>query len=140
MKLRVKVDDQLFDVEVGDLSVRPIIAVVDGESFQVTPEDPAQEDREAEALSKPAPCVPEAQAAVNGIDKSKVVAAPIPGVIIAISVNVGAQVEAGTELCVLEAMKMKNSIRATRTGTIGAVHITVGDHVRHNQILMEFCD
>ena len=38
----------------------------------------------------------------------------------------------------LEAMKMKNPIRATREGTVATVLISVGDHVRHGQPLVEF--
>jgi glutaconyl-CoA/methylmalonyl-CoA decarboxylase subunit gamma len=68
------------------------------------------------------------------------VLAPIPGVIISIDVKPGDTVEHGTTLCVLEAMKMKNAIRATRAGKIGAVQINVGETVRHNQVLIEFAD
>ena len=35
MKLRVKVGDQSFDVEVGDVNARPILAKVEGETFEV---------------------------------------------------------------------------------------------------------
>jgi biotin carboxyl carrier protein len=49
-------------------------------------------------------------------------------------------VVAGQELCVLEAMKMKNTIRASRDGEISKVHITVGQHVKHHDILVEYAD
>jgi biotin carboxyl carrier protein len=35
---------------------------------------------------------------------------------------------------------MKNVIRAGRAGTIGAVHVTVNQHVRHHDTLLEFTD
>ena len=39
MKLIVKVENQSFEVEVGDIHARPIIATIDGEAFEVWPED-----------------------------------------------------------------------------------------------------
>ena len=66
------------------------------------------------------------------------VKAPIPGVIIDVKVSAGDTVEYGQELCVLEAMKMKNSIRSGKAGIISKVTISVGDQVSQNQTLMEY--
>jgi biotin carboxyl carrier protein len=44
----------------------------------------------------------------------------------------------GQQLCVLEAMKMKNSIRAGRAGVIDRVLVAVGEQVSQNQALMTF--
>ena len=142
MNIRVKIGDQIFDVEVGDVSVRPILAKVDCDTFEVWPEEegmvvkPAVDEKKVVPSARnPRPAAP----AANG-NKIKVVTAPIPGVIISITVKPGDAVVSGQELLVLEAMKMKNSIRATRTGTIAAIQVTVGDHVRHGQPLVEFSD
>ena len=54
---------------------------------------------------------------------------PLPGVIIAIKVNVGDSVKAGQEVAVLEAMKMENSIEAEHDGTVTAIHVAKGDSV-----------
>ncbi len=72
--------------------------------------------------------------------RTNVVRAPIPGVIISIAVQPGDTVEVGQELCVLEAMKMKNAIRAPRAGTIGKVLAAVGEHVQHHDLLIEFAE
>lgn len=66
--------------------------------------------------------------------------APIPGVIISIIVNEGDKVTFGQELCILEAMKMKNVIRAGRAGTIAKVLVKEGESVQHSQVLMEYED
>ena len=71
---------------------------------------------------------------------AKSVLAPLPGVIVAIGVKPGDAVEHGQELCIIEAMKMKNVIRATRAGTIAAVHVTLNQHVKHHDALLEFTD
>jgi biotin carboxyl carrier protein len=73
-------------------------------------------------------------------EDAKAVYAPIPGVIIAVSVEPGVKVEVGQEICILEAMKMKNIIRAPRDGEIAAVRVTAGQHVKHHDLLVEFAD
>lgn len=139
MKLRVKIDDQMFDVEVNDLSSRPILASVDGETFEIWPEDAAAPEV-APVQAAPAQARPVAAAAEAAVDKTKSVTAPIPGVIISIAVKEGDVVKQGQELCVLEAMKMKNAIRAGRTGKIAAIRVAAGDHVKHGQALMDYAE
>ncbi len=139
MKLRVKIDDQMFDVEVNDLSSRPILASVDGETFEIWPEDAAAPEI-APLQAAPAQARPVAAAAEAAVDKTKSVTAPIPGVIISIAVKEGDVVKQGQELCVLEAMKMKNAIRAGRAGKIAAIRVAAGDHVKHGQALMDYAE
>ncbi len=61
--------------------------------------------------------------------KTNTIKAPLPGVIIAVNVNVGDVVRVGQELATLEAMKMENSIEATMDGTVTAIHAKEGDSV-----------
>ncbi|MEN4042479.1 MAG: biotin/lipoyl-containing protein [Anaerolineaceae bacterium] len=141
MKLRVKIANQTYDVEVSDVHARPIKATVDGEVYEVWPEEVAAQVIAAAApVSKPAVAptpMAEARPVVSG---SASVVAPIPGMIVSIDVKPGDVIEHGQTLCILEAMKMKNAIRATRSGTIAAIHVKIGDLVRHNQALMDFAD
>ncbi len=65
------------------------------------------------------------------------VLAIMPGKIIRVLVEPGQQVEEGAPICVLEAMKMENELRAPRTGCVRAVHIKVGDDVQKDQVLVE---
>ncbi len=44
----------------------------------------------------------------------------------------------GQVLLILEAMKMKNEIRAERDGVVGAVHVAAGDQVKHGDPLISF--
>ena len=64
----------------------------------------------------------------------------VAGRIVDIYVKEGDSVTVGQEVCVLEAMKMKNSIRANRAGKIAAVRVSTGDQVRKGQALLEFSD
>jgi biotin carboxyl carrier protein len=145
MKLRVKIDDQTYEVEVGDLNARPILASVDGEALEVWPEE-IQAAPVVAAAVQPAASAPLATApaprpapAAN-VDRGKAVVAPIPGTIVAIHVKEGDSVNAGQELIALEAMKMKNLIRATRAGKIGRIMVKTGDRVPQGQPLVEYAD
>ncbi|MBI5669883.1 MAG: acetyl-CoA carboxylase biotin carboxyl carrier protein subunit [Chloroflexi bacterium] len=142
MKYQIKIEDRVFDVEVQDINARPVIALVNGERIEVWPQESAP------AISTTPPTLPKqasphekfpaggAPSAVS-TDQMKVLS-PIPGTIVSISVQVGDSVAFGQELCVLEAMKMKNAIRATRSGQIGAVYVTVGQQVKHHDPLVEY--
>ncbi len=141
MKIHVKIQNKTYEVEIGDIHARPIQASVDGETFEVWPEETILSSSSQSALTEAAIPVkqvhieaPSAQTASAG----NTISAPIPGVIIEVLVKAGDQVNYGQELCILEAMKMKNSIRASRDGTIEEVLVSNGDQVSHGQLLIRF--
>jgi propionyl-CoA carboxylase alpha chain len=53
-------------------------------------------------------------------------------------VRPGDEVGLGQDLCVLEAMKMKNPIRSPRAGRIASVNVNPGQTVKHHDVLVEF--
>merc|ERR1719187_2439885 len=67
----------------------------------------------------------------------KVVMSPMPGVVKQVAVQVGDAVGEGQECCVVEAMKMQNSLPAGLTGVVTKVHVKAGDTVEEEQILVE---
>ena len=62
--------------------------------------------------------------------------APMPGLIIAVQVEEGQQVQTGQILAVLESMKMQNELRAPRAGKVTRLRIKSGDSVKQKQILL----
>jgi glutaconyl-CoA/methylmalonyl-CoA decarboxylase subunit gamma len=154
MKIRVSIDNQVYDVEVGDLQARPILASIDGETFEVWPEvSSAVAPATAAATLRPAPVptpapkvqpvtsTPTVRTAPEGSqDKNSAVTAPIPGVIQKVAVKEGDTVAVAQELFILEAMKMKNSIKATRAGKVAGIYVNVGDTVSHGQVLLKFAE
>ncbi|HNS51031.1 MAG TPA: biotin/lipoyl-binding protein [Anaerolineae bacterium] len=150
MRVRVRVGEETFEVEVGDVSERPVIAMVDGMRFEVWPEGagaPAEGIPSAPApLGTPEPRPdapdrsPDAPSGPASPGDGRSVRAPIPGVIDSILVHPGDSVVRGQDLLVLEAMKMKNVIRAARAGTTAAVHVALGQHVKHGDPLVELQD
>jgi propionyl-CoA carboxylase alpha chain len=71
-------------------------------------------------------------------DTSRFLLSPMPGLLKAIAVKAGQEVKAGEELCVVEAMKMENILRAERDGTISRLHAAVGDSLAVDQKILEF--
>ena len=69
---------------------------------------------------------------------SPVLKAPMPGLVVRVLVEPGAEVAAGAGLVVLEAMKMENELRAPRAGRIKAVSAKPGQVVEKGQVLVEF--
>lgn len=69
------------------------------------------------------------------IDK---ITAPMPGLILEMTVSVGDEVKENDPLLILEAMKMENVITSPRDGIIKSISAKKGDAVDKNQLLVEF--
>ena len=61
---------------------------------------------------------------------------PMPGLIVAVPVEEGQQVDKGDILVILESMKMQNEIKAPREGKVTGVRVNPGDNVDQNQVLV----
>ena len=70
-------------------------------------------------------------------DASRQVASPMPGLVKSVAVSPGDMVSDGQEVCVIEAMKMQNSLVAAVAGKVKAVHVKEGDTVDDEQVLVE---
>ncbi|PAW92931.1 acetyl-CoA carboxylase biotin carboxyl carrier protein subunit [Mucilaginibacter sp. MD40] len=64
--------------------------------------------------------------------------APMPGLVLKILVEEGAEVNKGDNLFILEAMKMENIIKAPADVTIRSIKMQPGDKVEKGQVLMVF--
>ena len=64
--------------------------------------------------------------------------APMPGLIVDILTKTGAQVSAGEGLIVLEAMKMENTLTASRDGIVKSINVKIKDTVDKGMLLIEF--
>ena len=77
---------------------------------------------------------------LNKVDqkKQKVLSAPMPGLVTAIKVSEGDQVEKGTPLMILEAMKMENVITAPHDAVVNKILVQIGQPVERGLSLIEF--
>jgi len=142
MKYKITVNDQIYEVEIENINARPVIAVVDGERFEVTPEGGAakQEKPKVEKRSFSANQPSAAASSPNAAAGGNVLTSPLPGTVVNLFVKAGDKVEAGQVALVIEAMKMKNSIRTTIGGTVSEVLVATGQSVAHKQALIKFAD
>ena len=70
-------------------------------------------------------------------DLSKFLLSPMPGLLVALHVGAGDKVEAGQPLAVVEAMKMENILRATKSATVARVDAAVGDSLAVDAVILE---
>lgn len=135
--VRVRIEDQDFEVEVGDVSARPIVARVDGQRFEVWPAAPASNGSAPPAPPQAAP--PSREPPAPGrVSAGARALAPLPGVVVAVNAKPGASVSAGQPLVTIEAMKMNNVVYAPVAGRVAAVRVAAGQTVKHRQVLVEF--
>ncbi|MFN3313349.1 MAG: acetyl-CoA carboxylase biotin carboxylase subunit [Hyphomonas sp.] len=71
-------------------------------------------------------------------DTSKLVISPMPGLVVSMDVTLGQEVQEGEAVCIVEAMKMQNIIRAGATGTVKAINVKAGESVAADEIMVEF--
>uniref|UniRef100_A0A669B9E0 Propionyl-CoA carboxylase alpha chain, mitochondrial n=1 Tax=Oreochromis niloticus TaxID=8128 RepID=A0A669B9E0_ORENI len=70
-------------------------------------------------------------------DTSSILRSPMPGTVVAVSVKPGDTVAEGQEICVIEAMKMQNSLTAVKQAKVKSVHCKPGETVGEGDLLVE---
>lgn len=73
----------------------------------------------------------------KGAQKVGDIKAPMPGLVLEVSVEVGMKVTKGDKMLILEAMKMENALKASGDGVVKAIHIKQGTAVEKGQLLIE---
>jgi len=122
----VFVDGQYYNVEVECTSGAPVITSV----------APAAPRPAVAAAPAPAPAPKAAPAAESLAAGDTPLKAPMPGMIISYAVKVGDKVATGDLICVLEAMKMQNSLPAPATGVVKAINFEPGASVAKDATIL----
>ncbi len=135
--LKVKIKDTWYTVEVHDLEANPVQALVDGELVEVeldslTALTQAEPDTQVEQQDPPHEESSEPAVAVQHVIRS-----PMPGVIMSVTVNEGDTVNAGDEICILEAMKMQQSLKSDASGTVASIRVIQGQQVQSGETIAE---
>ena len=129
--VRIKVGERWYDVEVEDLSTSPVRVIVDGDTFEVeVPNLPRS------STNKPDTSSTEITAS-TATQPDNIIRSPMPGRVVAVKVKPGKKVSEGDEVCVIEAMKMEQSIRTAGDGVIKTVHVKPMQQVNANDPLVE---
>ncbi len=126
------INGNTYKVAVGDVDHNVVKVEVNGSAYRV----------ELPETTQPVKVAPRAASAPRTATGDKVIAkpaaaatggytvkAPLPGVIISVSVKVGDTVKSSDTVAMLEAMKMENAIHAGRDGKVKAINVNAGDSV-----------
>jgi biotin carboxyl carrier protein len=140
----VRINDQILEVDFESVSGQPVYSlIIGGKSYEayIYPDEKewqvllhgrlyqALVDDEREKRLRAAG----SKVAVSGEFHLK---APMPGLVVAISVEEGQAVKKGQVLMVLESMKMQNELKAPRDGTVARVRVKTGETVEQKQALL----
>ena len=162
-RYNIQVGDKQYTIDVQELTSDKIYVVVDDKEFEVrltgsrdlaeaviTPEIVPVEsgarptDYRPPALEtlRPVPAAPQPSLPPKPhlpTDGARSEAtAPMPGTILSVEVKPGDQVTRGQTVVVLEAMKMKNSIKSSHDGVVAEVRVQPGQSVGHGETLVCF--
>ena len=139
--VRIRVGERWYTVEVGDLSQSPVEVTVEGQTFQVEVESlPSQSSprpRRGRPRSADIPSPPPHSASPQVIPSDNILRSPMPGRVISILVRPGERVSVGDEVCVVEAMKMEQSILAPIDGVVKTIYVQPMDPVGADDPLIE---
>ena len=164
-KVRVRIGERWHEVEVGDLDNNPISVIVDGVEVEVdaqligmspgtfgvdpipplprqtvSPAPTPSPSPQSAPVTRPAPQPKQEEPATvpsRAPSAIKAFRSPMPGVIVSVAVSEGDQVVTGDEVCVLEAMKMQQVLRADWTGIVKTVHVRAGEQVLDGDAIVD---
>ena len=123
-KRKVKVDGEEYEVELEKQEGVWNVSI-DGKIFSIEIEGGSVEESSGSKRKKKG----------RG-KKSGTISSTIPGKIVSIAVEEGANVVEGDVVMILEAMKMQNEIQAPLSGTVTAVNCKPGDSIEANSPLL----
>ena len=94
----------------------------------------------AEAVDERTRTIQEMTGAGVGPTGPKPIRAPMPGLVVKVEVMEGDRVEAGQGVAIVEAMKMENELKAEAVGIVSRIHVSAGETVEQDQILIDLVD
>jgi acetyl-CoA/propionyl-CoA/long-chain acyl-CoA carboxylase, biotin carboxylase, biotin carboxyl carrier protein len=118
-----------FEAGISRNSVPRVRAVeVNGKRFTVRVLEPEQPWRELARRRT-------ARVHAGGAGGGGAVVSPMQGTVLSVAVADGAEVENGAVICIVEAMKMENEVRAPRDGVVAELSVAAGQPVSSGQVI-----
>lgn len=135
-KFNFKIRGNNYEVEIGEIQKNIINMEVNGSEYKVEIE---QELKESKTPVLKRSTINTHKVAQKGADSvtTFTVMSPLPGNIMQVFVQNGAEVKVGDKLLLYEAMKMENTITAEKDGKIHNLKVQAGDTVLQDVVLME---
>jgi len=121
-QVRVKIDDIWYSVEILDINSNPAKVLVDGVAVDIKIKEKLETK---EPINN------------NPHTGKKQFKSPMPGTIISFSIKKGDTIITGDEVCILEAMKMHQSLKAELSGVVKNINFQPGAQVATGDTLVE---
>jgi biotin carboxyl carrier protein len=142
----VRIGDRLIQVNFEPVSGQPVFSLImDGKSYESFVYEGEDEDWQVLLRGRLFQVRVEDErekrlrvAAGGGVSEGGeyMMKAPMPGLIVALSVEEGQDVEKGQVLVILESMKMQNELKSPRAGKIGRIRVKAGESVEQKQTML----
>ena len=156
-KVKIRRDDDFYDVTIGDRTYRVEAAtaragaqslrslLIDGAQHEVAVRHQGEgvywvstgQGAGAVEVADPLTALATQSRAAKGGRRRQTVKAYMPGRVVTLLAAEGDEVAAGQGVLVLEAMKMENEIRAEHDGTVTKIHVQPGQAVDNGTPLFE---
>lgn len=144
-KGHVSVNGKVMDVDFETISGQPVYSLVlDGKSYEAYVYE-GEDELQVLLLGQQYPVTVEDErekrlkgAAGGALAETGEfqLKAPMPGLVVAVTVQETQSVKKGEVLLILESMKMQNELKAPRAGKVGRVRVQAGDSVEQRQVLL----
>ncbi len=139
-----EIDGRRYELEVHESDQNGYVLISNGQVFNCRVEGRPDSGKEIDVivgttsypivLTDPKRLSGAAPASAHGDDAARIVA-PMAGKVVRVMVEVGARVEVGDGIIVVEAMKMQNEMKSPKAGTVIALNIQTGATVNGGDVL-----
>ena len=143
-RLSADIDGRRYEVKVLELDGGGYLFISDGRIFDCRVEGRPQSgraidvfvhtERYAIAITDPKRLRGAKELDTNTIEAAHIVA-PMPGKVVRVLVGVGEQIDAGSGIMVVEAMKMQNEMKSPKAGVVVALNVQTGATVNAGDVL-----
>ncbi|MCS5650294.1 MAG: hypothetical protein NZ820_13290 [Dehalococcoidia bacterium] len=128
--MKIRVEKKWYTIEVDSITPDSAVILVDGERFEVKLADVEKTSETMREVSDPM-----SDSAGVRTDDFKEFKSPMPGIIISILVQTGDDVSEGQDICVLESMKMQQTLKSDMAGTIMGTGVSPGDQILDGDVI-----
>ena len=135
-QITVLVNGKSHVVEIEDTTSYPFEIYVDGKKMSVSVENtPVNLGSTQSNISN----IIETNDGLKGLTQNgtKLIRSPMPGKVISVPIKIWDYIEEGSELCVIESMKMQQSLLSGNTGIVRAIFVHEGDSINTSDVVVQ---
>jgi len=139
-----EIDDRRYELYIHESGLQEFLLIHDGRVFDCRVEGRPESGKTIDvivgvtsyaiALTDPKRLRGSKASDTHTIEAAHIVA-PMPGKVVRVLVGVGEQIDAGSGIMVVEAMKMQNEMKSPKAGVVVALNVQVGATVNRGDVL-----